>query len=239
MKTIWNVLCVVALANLLGLAAFLGWLIGTDRVDVARVRQIREQLSETVTEQRVREEAAKLEQEAAAKAATEGETKPPEPLASSEVLALKHLVSEADRQRLERLRREVDDLKTTLARERRVLDDERAAFVTERDAFLAERQRIAATEGEEQFKKALKTYDAMEPEVVRGLFDGLLRPAGGAALDPEGLRVVVGYLNAMAVDRRAAILAEFAATDPKLAADLLERVRNRGLVADSSGKPGG
>ncbi len=54
MKKIWTILSVLAMANLLALGAFAGWLRSTGRNDMGRVRQVRPMFSEPVTQQQAR-----------------------------------------------------------------------------------------------------------------------------------------------------------------------------------------
>jgi hypothetical protein len=235
MRTIWTIVSVLAVANLLALAAFMGWLVLADRMDLGRVREIRAVLSETVSEQRARgeaEEQARLEAEAEAARLAAADPGVGEPVTAAQLVNLKLEFSELDEQRLMRLRREFDDLRRTLEAERRQLDEQRRALLAEIDEFNETRRRIAEVEGSEQFRKALATYRTLRPAEAKAMMQQLLGPG----VDEAGAMEVVSYLNAMDERERARIISEFQKEDPALAADLLQRLRNHGIrTADAGG----
>lgn len=236
MKKIWTLISVMAVANMLALMAFVGWLQATDRLDLQRVRDMRSLYAETLTEQLDREQLeadqlaeAKKAKELAAEEALQGE-----PIDSADWLRINWELREQDSERLERLRREVEDLKRTLADARAKLNADIAAFETMKETFDADRERIARIEGDEQFKKAVDTYAALKPAAAVRMMIQMMgqRPT-------EGVLQVVSYLNAMDERKRSSIIGEFEKTDPALAADLLERLRNYGLGARGPEDPGG
>ena len=59
MRTLWTALSVLAVANALALAGFIGWLKATDRLDSARVAQVRTVFTKTLTQEKSEEEEAK------------------------------------------------------------------------------------------------------------------------------------------------------------------------------------
>src|SRR5215471_4812518 len=126
MKTLWTILSVLAVANLLALSAFVGWLRTSDRVDMARVRQVRQMFSETLTQQKTREEEVKAVAEAQAKSDAEKAKVDQPPIGASDALTLKLEQGKADQERLESLRREVQILRETLQRERNQLESDKA-----------------------------------------------------------------------------------------------------------------
>src|SRR3954470_10001673 len=150
MKVIWNVLSVLALANLLGLLAFVGWLKASDRLDRDRLHEVREVLVKTVSQRRAEETAAtaKAEQDKAAGGEeAEGGTLP---VTAAESLDLKLQVSQLDQARVESTRRDVTILQDTLRRERQSLEADRTALAKERADFEHARKVVMETEGEAQ-----------------------------------------------------------------------------------------
>lgn len=223
MRTIWTIVTVVAVANLLGVGAFLGWLGATGRLNGERIGEVREMLRETMAQQKEREKKAADETEAKRLAAEEEAKKKEAPLSASESLQIAGQSDELRRQALERMRREAEDLRRTLTRERDEVDRALARLGEERAAFEAMRARIIEVEGTEQFEKALRLYETLKPDQTKAAFQALI--------DRGEIDQVVSYLNAMQGRAASKVLAEF--TDASVAADLLERLRTRGLGARS------
>ncbi|MFT3686204.1 MAG: hypothetical protein QM783_14990 [Phycisphaerales bacterium] len=71
MKRVWNMLAFLAIANLLAIGGFVGWLAATDRLSVDRLRTLRESWKTTVAEEKEAEAKAAVESEAAKKASAE------------------------------------------------------------------------------------------------------------------------------------------------------------------------
>src|ERR1043165_2032649 len=118
MKFLWNLLAVLAIANVLGLLAFVGWLRSSDRLDRERLHEIRTVLTKTVAQRKAEDAAvvAKAEQDkaAAAEQAKVGTL----PVTAAESLDLKIQLSQTDQARLEGMRHDVAILQDTLRRER-------------------------------------------------------------------------------------------------------------------------
>lgn len=239
MKRIWTLISVMAAANMLALMAFIGWLQVSDRLDIQRVRDMRGLFSETLTEQLAREqlEADQLAEAEKARESAAEEVLTGEPIDSADWLRINWELREQDSERLERLRREVDDLKRTLADARANLNADIAAFERMKEAFDAERDRITRIEGDVQFKKAVDTYATLKPAAaVRMMVQMMGQPPADGT---EGTLQVVSYLNAMEERKRSSIIGEFEKIDPALAADLLERLRTYGLGVRGPEDPGG
>lgn len=227
MKGIWIIVSTLALANLLAILGLVAWLNATDRLDGSRIERVRALFAETVASEKARFEADEAARTLAELAAAEAEKKATAPLTSGESLSSLRDREEHNRQQVERLRREVEDLQRTLERERAAIDDDWRKLRAEREAFEAMRARIAAIEGGEQFERALRLYESLKPEQSVAMLQKLI--------DDGDTEQVVAYLNAMQTRTAAKILAEF--PDPALAADLLERLRTRGLEARASEGP--
>lgn len=250
MKTVWNIISVIAVANLLALAGVLLWLKSSDRLDTDRARAVRELFSTTVTSDKAKAEAAAKEAEAA-KALAEAEAKANKPpLTASEKLQSRVELTELDEQRMQRVRREVEDLRAALAREREELDKRWTQLETDRKAF---EQLVAdSTNGvsDEQFRKSLDVLQGLKAPAAKQLLVQMLNEPGatetaaqagaqvGASPLREGrMKRVTEYLNAMDERARGRIMAEFTKDDPALAAELLDALRRHGQFARADGAP--
>jgi hypothetical protein len=221
MKTLWNIVCVLALANLLALGGLVVWMKATDRLDVGRMRQVRQLFSRTITEVQQQEE---QDRAAAETRRQEDEVKArigSAPVTAADRLNVKNEESEIDRLRRARAEKEIEDLRRSLLLERADLEKQRAEFEAQRKAWEEERAKVLATDGEQQFQKALATMEALKPAAAKAALRQLI--------DANQFDQVVAYLNGMQDRTRTRIIEEFVKDDPKMAADLLERVRTRGV----------
>lgn len=224
MKTLITAIAVIAIANLLALLGFAGWLVGTDRVDRARLEKIREMFSQTVAAQTAREAAEQARIEADRNAAEQAKKDARPPMTATEQLAVRVEATEIDRQRAERLRREITDLQKSLAERDAQLEKQKAILAKDKAEFEKMRKEVAAAESSEQFKKTLTTLEGLKPDQAKKTLKELM------TTDPaKGVDQVVSYLNAMEDRARTKVVAEFIKEDPKVAADLLERLRVRGV----------
>ena len=222
MKLIWNVMAILSFANLMAIGGLAGWLLNSDRLDADRADRIRAMLAEPISV-----EQARLAEEAAEAAAAEAERQEmarlSAPSVSSNEAALIRLAStEVDQQRVERLRREVDDLKASLREQRRVIDEDRAQLEADKAAFEAMQEEIRIAEGDEQFQKSLGTIQSMKPTSAADLLSELINDNARAQ--------AVSYLDAMKARTRTKVMEEMARRDPVLATGLLEDLRLRGVV---------
>lgn len=246
MKSVWTALCIVAVVNLAVLAGGIGWLKMSDRLDASRARQVRGLFTKTLTQER-RERDEAEEERARALAAAEAEKKAAQvPLTAEERVALRLEATDLDRQRAERLRREVADLRRQLDDERAVLDRDKAEFAAQKTAFLRATGATLAAQDQAQFQKTLSVLSALKPKAAMSLLMEMLGPPvtpaqdapgannaspAAASWSEAGLARAVGYLDAMEDDARAKVMSEFARTDPRLATQLLESLRDRARFA--------
>lgn len=235
MKSLWTILSVIALANIIAIGGFVGWLRATGRLDVERVRELRATFSETIADQKAREKAAADQAEAGRKLAEEEAKKSRPPISAMEQLSLRLETNEVERQRNERARQEIDALREGLLKERAALDGDKAALEKARAEFEEMRLRIAEQEGGEQFRKTINVLQALKPDEVRTTLQQIM----DSSKDGKGREIALGYLNALPDRTRTRVVAEFVRQDPKLAADLLEGLRMRGLAARAPEVPPG
>jgi hypothetical protein len=137
--------------------------------------------------------------------------------------------TEIDMLRIDRLRREVEDLQRKLIRDQQVLDAQSSQLKGDREQFEAMRARLREIEGEEQFRKAVVALETQKAADATQMLTELL--------DAGESEQVVSYLNAMDERARSRIFAEFVKDGkPDLAAQLLESLRKRGLEAAAVGE---
>jgi small-conductance mechanosensitive channel len=212
----------LAIANVVAVAGVLGWLKASDRLSKERIHAIRVMFSEPVAAEVARNKAAAAEAEKA-KAAAEAQAQAEQPPVSAEQRsAIIREYEEKTRQEKLRLQRETESLLDTLTKRQEQFEADRAAFRAEKDAFEKQRAELERLEGDEQFQKSLKVYQSLKPEESKAMLAQLL--TAGKTAD------VVTYLNAMKPSIATRIVSEFQKGDPKLAADLLERLRVHGLA---------
>jgi len=229
MRTLWIIVSTLAVANLLALAGFVGWLVASDRLDQGRLERIRTVLSTTIAQEEAlaEEQAAEEERTAARQAALAKAQRLP--LTSEQALALADTFDQLGTREIDRLDRQAQDLRRTLAQEQADLDQRRDEFAAEVRAFEERRARILELEGSEQFRKAVRLYQTLKAPVAKDMMQTLLR---------EGEQEqVVAYLDALSSRAASKIIAEFEREDPAVAADLLERLRVRGLQASAAEDP--
>jgi hypothetical protein len=224
MKKLTKAILIVAILNLLAVLAGAGWLFATGRLNESRMVTMTDLFSEPVA---IEEAKLKAEQAEIDKALAEQERPLPDiPLNSQERNLVRVEMTQIDRQRLDRMKKEVDNLQATLRRERRAVEIERQSLQKEKEDFEQMRLRLAGLEGGKQFKKSLNSISGMKAKDAKTILSALL----GESKDEE----VVSYLSAMDDRIRTQILTEFVkAGEDQLAANLLESLRLRGLETAS------
>jgi hypothetical protein len=219
MKTLIRVVGVMAFVNLLALGGVAGWLATKGRVDRDRVLEMVGIFAETPEARDARLEVARLEAEAAAR---------PPPVSAGDIQTTEDRnlarveVTMIDRERIERLQREVRDLQTQLRQQRQMLERDRARFEQEKADFQSMRDRLYAIDGAEYFRKSLEILNGMKPADIRPLFNTLIAD--------DKTEEVISYLSAFDERHRSRVITEFVkGGEVQLAADLLESLRTRGL----------
>ncbi len=228
MKKLQTLVLSMIVANAVAIVGFSGWLIFTGRIDRDRVTKVREIFAETVSQEQKRLEMEAAQEEEAIRASTDGVPDGP-PRTASELVAMRLEATDVDRQRIERLRREVQDLQRKLRRDQSVLDSQASSFQEERDAFDAMRERLAEVEGREQFRKSVALLNSLKSTETKTILEVLI--------GEKKQEQVVSYLNALEERSRSRVIAEFIKDgQQELATDLLESLRLRGLEADVDGE---
>jgi hypothetical protein len=222
-KPLWTALSIISFLHILALLALAGWLVASDRIDVQRIDDVRDLFTDTVTQRNARDAAAQAEAERQRAQDLETARAAEPPISAADVVAVRLEQSSADAARLEAIRREVEILQETIRRQRLALEEDRAEFERQRTQFEQARAQVERTEGTAQFRKALATYEALKPDRARLALRELI--------DQGDTDQVVAYLNAMQERTRTRIIDEFLRDDPRMATDLLERLRMRGIAA--------
>ncbi len=221
MKSIKRAILAVLILNLIAMLAGIGWLLSSHRVSKDRVLELTKLFEEPV---HIEEARLKAEAQAAADAeAAKPRALPEGALNSGERNLVRVEMTQVDMARLERMKREVEDLQSILRQERAALSNEREQFAQDVADFNAMRERLMELEGGKQFKKALATITTMDAKDAKTVLSTMLDSG-------EKHDEVISYLSAMDERARTAILTEFLNEgEDQLAADLLESVRLRGL----------
>jgi len=223
MKKIWVLVVTMLTANSMAVVGLVSWLALSGRMDIDRITKVREMFGETIDEQNMRlaEEEAQLQE---TQAQAENVVPKGLPRSASELVAMRLEATAVDRQLIERLRREVEDLQRKLRRDQSMLDSRARDFKKEREAFNAMRAGLAAIEGQEQFRKSVELVNSLKPADSKVLLDVLLNEGNQEQ--------VVSYLDALEERSRSQIISEFIKDGQQdLAANLLESIRLRGLEA--------
>lgn len=245
MNRIWMVVSTVALANILAIAGLVGWLKMTDRLDTERLGKIRSMLSVTISAEKARlvaEEAAATE-DAKQKAEAEKMAKPPQN--AGQQITAQTQQRDIQQQDLLRLQQELRLLRDELANRERTLATQRTEVEEGFKRLEAAKTEWERTLADKQFRTALETLEAQKPKDTKATLQAMIDADGGGAATGGtaaaakgstplgGRKQVVTYLTAMDEEMRSKVMAEFIKTDPRLAAELLEQLRTRGIDASA------
>lgn len=225
MRTFWTVLSVVLLINFLAAAVFVAWLHQDGRLDQDRLERAVNIFALRIDEEQAnaQEEKARLaRQAAAAQEAARLERVADAPAQLSQKIAEDQEKDEVALQRLERLRREIQDLQHSNELARRLLTEEREKLDADRKAFT---QSVAAENrkrNDTDFLQAVKMYEQLKARQAKEMFQQLLQK--------NQADQVLDYLSAMQMRKAAAVLKEFKApNEVAQAAELIQRLRLRGV----------
>lgn len=231
MRSIWLALSVIAVANAVGLLAFVGWLGATGRLDRARVEQVRQIFVPTVAQTKAAEEAETAEAAEAARAAAERERLAKPGVTAEQELQSRFDATEIDRQRRQRIKDEIAQLQRILSGKVEELAQLNTQIAQARADFEDATRRAREQATDQQFKKTLGVLEGLKPQQAKTMLRTTI-DSGEAGKDQA-----IAYLNAMEAETRTAVVQEFVKEDPKLAAELLERLRTRGIPPRAPGEP--
>lgn len=230
MKAALVALCVMAIANILAVLGFVGWLKATDRLNGARIEQVRQLFAPTLAQDKSRLDAAESKAAVDVKAAKEA-ARLAHPAVTSEMeLTARIETTEMDRQRQQRLRDEIAQLQAAIGAKLDELGRLKVQVAQARQEFEEMTRKTRELTTDQQFKKSLGVLETMKPSQAKSAFQEMM--AG-----PDGKERAVSYLNAMDEGVRSKILQEFVKDEPKVATELLEALRTRGVPPATPGVP--
>lgn len=225
MRAVWIALCSLLVIHVIAGIAFMGWLRASGRLNRDRVHRVVEIFRPTIAQERAdRKLAEKVEAEAKEQAAALArlEEVADGPTTVADRLATDQQARELSLRKIERLQREIRDLTRNMEFARQQIGAQKADIDRERAAFEAYRQREIALKADDEFQRAVQTYEGLKPKQAKVMFQELI---GRGEMDK-----VVDYLAAMQLRKSAAVLGEFKADDEVAqAAELVERLRGRGI----------
>ncbi len=226
MKSAWIAIMIALVLNVLGAVGFVGYLYGTDRLDLERLRRVAAVFEMTLEQENAAQEQAELLRQAQAKEQAEAEhlrRVAMGPQSMTDRLALMQQVSdvaaETENRRADDLRavqRRLDQGWSELRREKEALDAERVAFEAQTRTLREQRE-------DQAFQQAVALYESIPAKQARQQFMELI--AGGR------MDQVVDYLASMNKRKAVGVLSEFKGPeDVPVATELLERLRARGVL---------
>jgi hypothetical protein len=235
MKSLMKVASILAIANLLAIGLFVAWLGASNRLNIDRLRKVKEVLAPTIAAETAT--LAKEKAEAEKKAAADKEATLRSGPAEDSEARLKRVSDQNAQLEFQRQRfaEEVRQLRVELDQRQQRLDQRQGELEAREKAF--NEARIAAEEQSksEDFQRAVGALEGQRPKDSAAVLKQLLAGTGeggvlGAApQDAQKQRdLVVDYLAAMQERTRNKVLAEFIKEDQRLASELLEAMRTRG-----------
>ncbi|MCA9296549.1 MAG: hypothetical protein KC983_08525 [Phycisphaerales bacterium] len=224
MKRLWNMISFLAVVNLLAMGIFVGWMWQTGRLNIDRLRSLRESLMVTSADEAASMQTKEAAEQRARAEAEDLARRENPPLPSSVALRRNDDNSMRDAQIVRRLVDEKALLVDQLSMKTQQIEAERAAFEAERAAWQSatadERQRLTDT----QFAKVVDLYSSIPAKQAKEMLINLVRT--------DDADQAVAYLNAMEIRAAAKIIKELKTdAENQLATDLLEQLRTHGLGA--------
>ena len=231
MKTIWTIICILLLINALLLGAGVGWLHNSGRLNQERIDRIRDMLTLTIEQEEKQAQLAveleeKTRQQAMDIARLESVSDGPVTLADRLHMELQG--DELAAQRVERMKRDIADLRRQLRLAQELLAKKHQAMESQQQAFDDAVQRQTNLQEDKDFQQTVRMYEQLKAKQTKQMFQELV--GQGKA------RQVVDYLAAMQLRKAAAVLKEFKSPDEVVqATDLLQRLRERGIEMTADG----
>lgn len=225
MKTALTVITILVFLHVLALIGVVGWLGASDRLSEQRAMAVVELFKPTVEEEQAQNTlAADLAAQAQAQADRQARIDRSVGMGSAaDQIDAEQKRNELMLRKIERSRRELEDLQRNLELARQAMDHKREEMIATKqdlDARLAQIERQLNDEG---FKKAIEMYEQLPAKQVKAMFEELI---GRGQMDQ-----VVAYMEAMDPRKAGKVLAEFK-NDVEISAavELTERLRARGTA---------
>lgn len=231
MKTIWTILCILLLINALLLGAGVAWLSNSGRLNQDRIDRIRDMLTLTIEqEEKQAQLAVELEEQTRQQAMEIArlESVSDGPVTLADRLQTELQGDELAAQRVERMKRDIADLRRQLRLAQELLAKKHQELESQQLAFDDAVQRQTKLQEDKDFQQTVRMYEQLKAKQAKQMFQELV--AQGKA------RQVIDYLAAMQLRKAAAVLKEFKSPDEVAqATDLLQRLRERGVEMDRDG----
>ena len=225
MKVLWAIIVIVLVLNTLAFLGLLGWLYNTGRIDKQRIMSARQVFELTIEEEKRQGELAKeLEEQSRQQALDIArlESVKDGPITLADRLLAEQQADELSVQRVQRLRRDIDDLRKQLTLAKQLLAKQHEELTAQKESFEQAVAKETKLKNDQDFQQTVKMYQQLKPKQVKQMFQQLLNQ------DMAGQ--VVEYLAAMQIRKAAAVIREFKSpAEIVQAADLLQSLRERGL----------
>ncbi len=223
MKTLWNIISVIAVVNLLALGVFLAVLWQKKSLDGDRIKEAWSVLNGNVEELSGPPQAS---DDTAIEANSDPGAPAYHPLASGqEVRRIAH-VNSVHAQARRRLGDERDMLIRQLESVSAELERRQIAFEEERAAWQSEIESQVMRKKDAQFQHAVKVLAALPAKQAKDILLEMIIQKG----PDQGMKEATSYLNAMSIDTASRIIREMKNQDQtKVATNLLEHLRRFGL----------
>lgn len=224
MRTVWTALCLTLVVNLLLLIGLFGYLYMSDRLDQQRFRAAVDLFRLTINEEREIEageyrvaEEKQREIEKISRLQVTGKRS----MTLAERLDAQTKMDDMAMARFHRMGRVESDLKSYFQRMKYNVEKQRVQLEADRKAFHDVLDQEKQLRDDNDFKQAVNMYQQIRPKQVKEMFQQLI--------DQNKTDEVVKYLAAMQLRKAAKVLEAFKDGDVAQAANLIERLRNRGI----------
>ena len=224
MRTVWTSLCLMLIVNLLLLIGLFGYLSISGRLDKQRFRAAVDLFRLTINEQRkikVEDDRLAEEKQQATEKIGRLQEAAKRPMTLAERLDAQTQSDDMAMERFNRMRRVKSDLESYFQRMKLNVEKQRAQLDVDRKAFQDALEREKQLSEDPNFKQAVNMYQQIRPKQAKEMFQQLI--------DQNKTEEVVKYLAAMQLRKAAKVLQEFTKDDVAQAANLIERLRNRGI----------
>ncbi len=234
MKAIWTIIMTLLVINALAILGVVGWLYQDGRLNQGRIDKVRDIFEltieeETLEKQQAQELAEKTRQQALEVARLESVSDGPVTLADR--LVAEQQGDELAIQRVERLGREIQDLRRQLRLAKQLLTKQEEELATQRQAFEQAIEKQIKLQENQDFQQAVRMYQQVKPKQAKQMFQRLIQQGKQSQ--------VVEYLAAMQLRKAAGVLKQFKSPQEiAQATDLLQQLRERGIPMELDGLGG-
>jgi len=222
MKKLWNMVSFIAVVNLVALVMFGGWLWRSDRLNVDRIRAVRDMVAITISAETAAAAEVEADGEQQRRAADEAASIADPALPSGAQIRQASLREDRSAQALRRVQDSAGQRLDELQRRSDRLDAREEELLARQAAWEQALAEQADVDVESQFQRTVALYEALAgPQAKRMLVELVSQGRADQA---------VAYLDAMS--RRAAsktLKALKTEEENKLATELLERIRTLGI----------